>query len=66
MNQKNPYEALLKISEEMNSVRDSVVLLDRIMDLAMETLQAERGFIILKSEQAVQDFETLRPQILGE
>jgi len=59
MSQKNPYEALLKISEEMNNVRDSVVLLDRIMDLAMETLQAERGFIILKSEQAGQDFEVV-------
>ena len=59
MNPKNPYEALLKISEEMNIVRDSVVLLDRIMDLAMETLQAERGFIILKSEQAGQDFEVV-------
>lgn len=54
---KNPYQALLTISEEINSVRETSALLDRIMDIAMETLKAERGFILLKLPDTAGDFE---------
>lgn len=54
---KNPYQALLTISEEINSVRETSALLDRIMDIAMETLKAERGFILLKLPDTASDFE---------
>jgi len=53
---KNPYQTLLEISEQMNSVHDINVLLDRIMDSAMEALSAERGFILLKSGEDEQAF----------
>lgn len=49
MSLKNPYQTLLQISKEMNSVHDINTLLNRIMDSAMEALSAERGFILLKS-----------------
>ena len=50
MSLKNPYETLLRISEEMNLTHDISLLLDRIMDYAMEALSAERGFILLKNQ----------------
>ncbi|NOX90194.1 MAG: sigma-54-dependent Fis family transcriptional regulator [Calditrichaeota bacterium] len=49
MSVKNPYQTLLRISEQMNSIHDINMLLDRIMDSAMEALSAERGFILLKN-----------------
>jgi Nif-specific regulatory protein len=45
---KNPFSSLLEISENINSIHDTTILFDRIMDTAMETLAAERGFILLK------------------
>jgi len=59
MNTQNPYEALLKIVEEINSVREKSVLLDRIMDIAMATVNAERGFILLKSDENVKNFDVV-------
>ncbi len=49
MSVKDSFQTLLKISEEINSIHDSQQLLDRIMDLAMEALNAERGFILMKN-----------------
>ncbi len=51
MSVKNPYQTLLRISEQMNSIHDINELLNRIMDSAMEALSAERGFILLKSSE---------------
>lgn len=48
MAKKNTYLTLLKISSELNTIHDSAQVLERIMDLAMESLGAERGFILLK------------------
>ncbi|MHB2149290.1 sigma-54 interaction domain-containing protein [Calditrichota bacterium LG25] len=48
MGVKDSFKTLLKISEEINSIHESQHLLDRIMDLAMEALNAERGFILMK------------------
>jgi Nif-specific regulatory protein len=47
MSQKNPYDSLVSISENINTVKDTADLLDTIMDVALETLSAERGFILL-------------------
>jgi Nif-specific regulatory protein len=49
MSVKNPYESLVAISENITRVQDTAVLLDTIMDVALETLSAERGFILLNS-----------------
>ncbi len=57
MAEKNLFDAFLKISEAFNAIQDSRLLLERVMDLAMETLGAERGFILLRggeSEEAIE------------
>lgn len=52
MTLKNPFETLLEISESINSTHEIAVLLDRIMDSAMRVLDAERGFILLKTGES--------------
>ncbi|MFQ5583197.1 MAG: sigma-54 interaction domain-containing protein [Calditrichia bacterium] len=59
MKTKNPFEALVKISEEINLVHSTPELLDRVMDIAVETLSAERGFILLKTDNKEQQFEAV-------
>ena len=49
MSVKNSYESLVAISENISQVKDTAVLLDTIMDLALEALSAERGFILLNN-----------------
>ncbi|HHM23826.1 MAG TPA: sigma-54-dependent Fis family transcriptional regulator [Bacteroidetes bacterium] len=49
--ERDLYRALLAISEEINTIREPQELLRRILDIAMQTLNASRGFIILKEEQ---------------
>ena len=49
MEEKELYRALLSISEEINSIRELEELLRRVMDIAMHTLGASRGFLILKN-----------------
>lgn len=56
MNTKNPFEALAEISEKINTLHDTSALLDAVMDIAMKTLEAERGFILLKTDQETGDF----------
>jgi len=50
MKTKNPFEALLEITAELNSIRALNEVLGRIMDIAIETVAAERGFIVLKTD----------------
>ena len=50
MPHRDPFEALLSISEEINELRDIDALLDRVLDIAMTTLRAERGFLLLRGE----------------
>ena len=45
-------DALAAVAAEINAVRDPAAVLDRALDVAMETLQAERGFLLLESEGA--------------
>ena len=59
MTMQNPYSALLQISDEINQLRDSAELLDRIMDIALTTLSAERGFMVLKSAEASDGLEVV-------
>lgn len=47
---ENHFKALFEISKEINSVHDLNSLLAKIMDIAMHALAAERGFIILGSD----------------
>ncbi|HGY55945.1 MAG TPA: sigma-54-dependent Fis family transcriptional regulator [Caldithrix abyssi] len=56
---KNPYETLLRISEEINTVHDIDALLERIMDRLLEALEAERGFILLRNEGEGGRFEAV-------
>ena len=47
MDIKNRLDTLLKISNELNSLHNPGKILNRVMDLAIETIMAERGFIII-------------------
>ena len=47
MDIKNRLDTLLKISNELNSLHNPEKILDRVMDLAIDTIMAERGFIII-------------------
>ena len=62
----NPYETLVKISEQINSLNDTNILIDHIMDLALETLGAERGFILLKSSNKKVDFDVVVSRNISE
>ena len=46
--EKNHLDALLEISQEINTIQEIDPLLNRVMDTAMQALQAERGFLILR------------------
>ena len=44
-------EVLFRVARTINTIRESDPLLNKIMDLALETLAAERGFIMLYSQE---------------
>lgn len=48
---KERLEILHSISTIINSITDYKILLEKIMDLCLETLQAERGVIVLKEKE---------------
>ncbi len=56
---ENPFDALLEIAQQMNTMPKSDVLLERIMDIAMQALGAERGFILLRSQDNPDAFEAV-------
>ena len=43
------FKALLDISQALNSIHETDTLLDQVLDIAMETMRAERGFIMIDS-----------------
>jgi len=45
-------EALSEIAATVNSVRDPDRLLETVLEIAMQTLDAERGFVFLEDEEA--------------
>lgn len=59
MKTKNPFEALLEITAELNSIRALNEVLERIMDIAIETVAAERGFIVLKTDDQNQEMKVV-------
>lgn len=61
----NPFETLLKISEEINATHEISVLLDRIMDSALRVLNAERGFILLKKRAQKENYEIVTARNLS-
>lgn len=47
---QNPLEAISRISQQINSLRDIDSLLKSILHIAMEVMGAERGFILMHDE----------------
>jgi len=54
--EKNPFKALYEISQLINSIQELDPLLNKVMDIAIETLTAERGFMLLKSSESSGEF----------
>ncbi|MFQ5674844.1 MAG: sigma-54 interaction domain-containing protein [bacterium] len=58
--QKSPREsiqALSEIAQTINTIQRIEPLLEKVLEIAMETLAADRGFVILKSTENSQGFE---------
>jgi Nif-specific regulatory protein len=53
-------DALSRVSIVINTLQELDVLLQKIMDIAVETVGAERGFIILTDETGTQTVRTAR------
>ncbi len=53
---RTSFEALAEIALVINTLRDPEVLLEKVLEIAMETLEAERGFILLKAPQYPEGF----------
>jgi len=49
--QKEFFDALIRVSEAMLEKDDTHLLLERILDIAMEVVEAERGFVLVTSLQ---------------
>ena len=62
-NREERLEVLFRVARTINTIRESDPLLNKIMDLAIETLMAERGFIMLYTPEndSVQAPRTLEP-----
>lgn len=61
MNEQNEtqyYEALLEISQTLNSIHETDELLQRILDKAIETMHAERGFVMIQQPGKSEEFVT--------
>jgi Nif-specific regulatory protein len=57
LTQTNPFEALLQITTELNDLHDTHMLFEKVLDIAMDTIQAERGFIVLRIPDKGTEFE---------
>ena len=51
-------QALSEIAQTINSIQEIEPLLEKVLEIAMQTLAADRGFILLKSTENPQGFET--------
>ena len=56
-------EVLIRVTRTINTIRELDPLLNKIMDLALETLSGERGFIMLFSGSGKSDEKTLEPRV---
>ena len=52
-----PLEALSDIAQQINTLQPPEALLEQVLQIAMETLGAERGFILLADDAAPEGFE---------
>ena len=50
-------DALSEIALTINTIQDPDTLLEQVLEIAMETLEAERGFILLTSKTQPKGFE---------
>ncbi len=50
-------EALSEIALTINTIQDPDALLEKVLEIAMETLEAERGFVLLTSKTLPEGFE---------
>jgi Nif-specific regulatory protein len=57
-NSRSSLEALSEIAQVINTIQEIDPLLEKVLEIAMATLEAERGFVLLKSAAASQGFET--------
>jgi Nif-specific regulatory protein len=48
-------QALFNIAQVLNSITDIDRLLEQVMDIALQTVDAERGFLVLKEEDSSRD-----------
>ncbi len=55
-----PLEAISRISNSINTLQEIDVLLDNIMDIAIQTLDAERGYILLIDDEENFSIKTAR------
>jgi Nif-specific regulatory protein len=56
-------EVLIRVTRTINTIRELDPLLNKIMDLALETLEGERGFVMLFSESGRADGRILEPRV---
>lgn len=57
MQNRNTLIALTEIAQTINSILNIDPLLEKVLEIAMDTLSAERGFVLLKSLSSPQGFE---------
>lgn len=62
----NPFDALLDIGEQISRSRNTAELLEQVMDLAMEVLAAERGFLLLTNSEKKRGFEAVTARNISE
>ncbi len=54
---QDPLRALSEIAGAINTLQEPNALLEKVLEIAMETLEAERGFILLTSETQPEGFD---------
>ena len=54
---QDPLRALSEIALTINTIQEPKALLEKVLEIAMETLDAERGFILLTAETQAEGFE---------
>ncbi len=56
-------EVLIRVARTINTIRELDPLLNKIMDLALETIGGERGFIMLFSDTQADEERILEPRV---
>ncbi|MFB3132612.1 MAG: sigma-54 interaction domain-containing protein, partial [Rhodothermales bacterium] len=54
---QDPLRALSEIALAINTLQEPNALLEKVLEIAMETLEAERGFILLTSDERPEGFD---------